>query len=162
MAEKLTFTNVQLLGFSRSPKSGKAKFSSSLTSGVIKKLEWGEIQEFVTGANLDGELAATSIELLPKESELQRHQIQLDTSRVYKFQSVRLELDNSKGKGHKTELRFTVAFADPKGARKLEEYSQTCGKSSLIVSYEKQAVQESLIPDVQASDEQRQAAMEIN
>ena len=144
MSEKLTFTGVELLGLSRDSEGGKAKFSSSLTSAVIKKMGWGEIPEFVTGTSLEGELAATSVELVPKEQELQRHQIQLETRQVSKFLTVRLELDGKSGKGHRTQLRFTVSFADPKGARKLEEYMLTCAKSTLVVSYEKQAQQADL------------------
>ncbi len=158
MSEKLTFTGVELLGFSRDSEGGKAKFSSSLTSAVIKKMGWGEIPEFVTGTSLEGELAAISVELVPKEQELQRHQIQLDTRQVSKFLTVRLELEEKKGKGHRTELRFTVTFQDPKGARKLEEYMLTCRKSTLIVSYEKQAQQADL-PGVELKDDGQQ---EIN
>lgn len=158
MSEKLTFTGVELLGFSRDSEGGKAKFSSSLTSSVIKKMGWGEIPEFVTGTSLEGELAAGSVELVPKEQELQRHQIQLDTRQVSKFNTVRLELEGKQCKGHRTELRFIVLFQDTKGARKLEEYMLTCKKSTLVVSYEKQAQQADL-PGVELKDDGQQ---EIN
>ncbi len=137
MSEKLTFTGVELLGFSRDSEGGKAKFSSSLTSAIIKKMGWGEIPEFLTGGSLEGELAALSVELIPKEQELQRHHIQLETRQVSKFLTVRLELEGKSGKGHRTELRFTVLFQDTKGARKLEEYMLTCKKSTMVVNYEK-------------------------
>lgn len=163
MAEKITFTGVQLLGFGRDSKGGKATFSAGLNGVVQRAMSWGEIPEFLTGGDLEGELSATVITLVPKEAELKRHETSIDVSKVSKFSSVRLELEGKKGKGHRTELRFTVTFSDQKGARKLEEYMQTCGKSSLIVSYEKQAVQADLPgTEVHATDEQRQAAMDIN
>lgn len=161
MAEKLTFTSVQLLSFSRGAKGGSATFSSSLNSTIQKKLSWTDIPECIVGGKLEGDLAATVITLTPKEPELRKHEFSLDCQRISGFQSVRLELEASKGKGHRTEIRFTVTFADPVGCRKLEAYMLTCGKSTMAVSYEKAAVQEE-IPEVVATDEQRQAAMEIN
>lgn len=163
MASKISFTGAQLLSFGRDGKGGKAHFSSSLTSSVIKAMEWGEIPEFVTGTSLEGELAATELTIEPKDAELKKHAIALELRQVSKFQTVRLELEGKNGKGFRTELRFTASFGDLKGCRKLEEYMVTVGgKSTVMVSYEKQAVQESLIPDVEASDEERQAAMEIS
>lgn len=144
MADKITFSGVQLLGFSRDLHGGKATFSATFGSSVTTKMGWTEIPECLTGGSLEGELSATSLELVPKDAELKRHQIQLDITRVSKFLTVRLELEGKSGKGHRTELRFTAYFADPKGARKLEEYMLTCDKSTLVVSYEKQAQQADL------------------
>lgn len=155
LSEKITFSGVQLLGFSRDSHGGKATFSSTFGSSVMSKMGWIEIPECLTGGSLEGELAATSLELVPKEAELKRHQMQLDITRVSKFLTVRLELEGKQGKGHRTELRFTAYFADPKGARKLEEYMLTCSKSSLVVSYEKQAQQADL-PGVEVRDDGQQ------
>ena len=98
MAEKLTFTGVQLLGFSRDAKGGKATFSAGLNGQVQRQMGWGEIPEFLTGGDLEGELAATSIILVPKDAELKRHETQIDVSKVAKFLSIRLELEGKKGK----------------------------------------------------------------
>lgn len=152
MAEKITFTAVQLRKFSRDSSGGKAEFSSSLTASIIKKMDWVEMPECLTGGKLEGELNAISLDLEPKDEALRRHKIQLDISAVNKFNTVRLELEDSRGKGHRTELRFKVKFTDVKGAGKLEAYMLTCGKSTLVVSYEKQAQQADL-PGVELKDD---------
>lgn len=165
--DKLTFTSAQLLGFSRDASGGIATFSSSLNSHVEKAMGWTDIPACATGATLEGELAASIIQLIPNDGELRRHEVQLDVARVNKFKVVRLELEGTRQVGHRQELRFTVQFSDVKGARKLEEYILTCGKSKVVVSYTKQAVQadlpgteinepddaqESLISEEQAAD----------
>ena len=79
--------------------------------------------------------------------------MQIKTQKIGKFETVRLEIEGTKsGKGHRTELRLTVWYTDAKGARLLEEYIQTAGKSSLSVSYEKQAQQADL-PGVEKDDD---------
>jgi hypothetical protein len=160
MAEKVTFTSVQLLGFQRNADGGTANFSSSLTENVMRTLGWSAVPECMVKASPEGELDATVIDLKPNDKALSRHAITLDVKSINRFNVVRLELEQSRGKGHRMELRFTVHFTDVAGARKLEEYIQTCGKSSLAVSYTKRAVQEDL-PGVEATEEQRQAALEI-
>lgn len=144
MPEKLTFTSVELDSFGRSKTGVSAKFACSLNSAVINKMGWSEIPECMTGSDLEGEITAISLELVPDEGMLKKHAISLDLAQISKFKTVRLELEGKKGKGHRTELRFTVTSMDVKGARKLEEYILTAGKSKLIVSYEKQAKQEDL------------------
>src|ERR1700748_2294809 len=129
MADKITFTSVQLLSIARKKEGGRAVFCASLSGPVMKAMEWTEIPECLTGTSLEGVLAAPQIELVPNEEALKRHALTLDSQKIAKFETVRLELENKKGKGYRTELRFTVWFQDPKGARKLEEYLLTCGKS---------------------------------
>jgi threonyl-tRNA synthetase len=110
------------------------------------------------------ELAAQDLpnerKLLPKEEALKRHAIALDTNKVAKFELVRREIEGKKGKGHRQELQFTVWFQDIKGARKLEEYLLTCGKSTLSISYTKQPQQADL-PGVEANpNEQGELAVQ--
>jgi len=156
MADKITFTNVQLLSFGRKPEGGSAKFSAASSDKVSEAMGWQDIPECLTGGKLEGELRATSATLSPNEKELRKHETELDISRVSGFETVRLELERSKGKGHRTELRFSISFSDPNGARKLEQYITSCGKSRLIVSYTKQAEQEEMLL---ATEEQRQATL---
>lgn len=151
-----------MLSFTRKASGGKATFSSSLNSAVINKMGWAEVPEAITGASLEGDLAASSLVLTPKDKELARHETQIEISRIAKFETVRLELEGKSGKGHRTELRFTAYFADPVACKKLEAYLLTCGKSTVTVSYTKQAEQDSLPGvEVTATDQQRQAALEI-
>ena len=154
MSEKLTITSVTLLTFKRDLKGGGADFSSSITQAVRKIMGWTEIPECYSGGSLDGDLAATVITLTPNDEALKRHAIDLDTTKVHKFEVVRLELEGKKGKGFRFELRFHVKFSDVKGCRKLEEYMLTAGKSTMVVSYEKQAVQADLPGTEVAADAQ--------
>src|ERR1051325_67888 len=145
MPDKVTFLSAQLLSFKRKPEGGSAQFSCSLSRPMCNAMGWAaDIPEFVAGGKLDGDLAAHNLYLTPKDKELARHAMELEISRVHKFKSIRLELENSRGQGHRTEIRFQVDFADVKGARKLEEYILTCGKSTATVTYPRQAVQEPL------------------
>lgn len=145
MPDKISFLSATLLNFTRKPDGGNAQFSCSLSRPMCNAMGWAaDIPEFVSGGKLDGDLAAHTLYLMPKDKELARHATELEISRVHKFRSVRLELENSRGQGHRTEIRFTVNFADVKGARKLEEYILTCGKSTATVKYTRQAVQEPL------------------
>ena len=141
MADRLTFPMAELLSFKRTPDGGTAQFSSSITKAVASAMEWADIPECFTGGDLEGELAASTVELTPKDESLKRFAISLDTKLVYKFETVRRELEGKQGKGHRTELRFKVDFTDIKGARKLEEFMLTAGKCSVTVSYQKQARQ---------------------
>lgn len=104
-------------------------------------MDWPEeVPAMLTGANLEGDLHATSCDLIPSEGALKKHAVDLEINRVTKFEAVRLELEGKKGKGYRTELRFKVHFTDKAGARKLEQYMLTIGegKGSLTVSYTKQ------------------------
>ncbi len=159
MSDKLTFTGAVLESFSRNGNGGKAKFSCGLNQKVMQSMGWVEIPECLTGASLEGELHATACELVPSEAQLKKHGIDLTISEVSKFESIRLEIEGKKGKGHRTELRFVVAFPDIKGARKLEEYMLTIGegKSSLTVSYTKQET----LPGVDPTSEGQQELEEI-
>lgn len=143
MPDKITFTSARLEKFSRSSDGGVAIFASSWNQKVADALNWSnELPECLTGANLEGDLHATTCELIPSESALKKHGIELEISRVTKFETVRLDLEGKKDKGHRTELRFKIHFTDKNGARKLEQYMLTIGegKASLTVSYTKQEV----------------------
>ena len=159
MANKITFKNAILLSFSRTGKTTMAKFASLFDAGVIKAMDWSEVADKITSAKPEGELNATHLELVPNEKELRAHAIDLDISNTSSFQTVRLELDGLKGKGHKTELRFTVESAADNAAQTLEAYMVAMGegKGRLNISYRKQ---ESL--EYEATEEQREATSEEN
>lgn len=136
----ITFTSARLESFTRTPKGGKAIFASSWNQKAATAMGWQELPDSVSGASLDGELSASSLSLTPSDSEMKRHAIDLDITQVHKFEAVRLEAEGKKGKGHRTEIRFHVIFADVAGCKKLEQYMQTigAGKGTCTVSYTKQ------------------------
>lgn len=143
MSDRISFTSARLESFKRSTDGGVAQFCGSWNQKVADALDWpDDIPQALTGANLEGDLHATSCELIPSEGALKKHGIDLEINRVTKFEAVRLELEGKKGKGYRTELRFKVHFTDKAGARKLEQYMLTIGqgKGALTVSYTKQEV----------------------
>jgi hypothetical protein len=136
MAEKLTFTSVELIKFTRDKNATKATFSAGFSSDVIAKMGWTEIPECLTGGSLEGELAVTALVLTPNDAGLKRHMMDLEGAMIHSFATVRLELEGKRGKGHRTELRFVVTSQDQNAARKLEQYIISCGRSKMSISYE--------------------------
>ena len=153
MPQKLTFTSVELDKFSRNREGCTAKLKSSLNSDVIRQMGWTEIPECLTSSDLEGEITCISLELVPADKEMAKHATSLELAKLKKFQTQRMELEGKRGKGHRTELWFSVESADPQAARKLELYLLVAGKSKLVVSYEPQAKQE-VLPGATADQEQ--------
>lgn len=144
-SEKLTFTSVKLISMKRDNKGAVAKFSSTLNERILTKMGWTEAPECYTGGDLEGEIQATVLELEPSEANLARHAFTLDGIRIHSFNTVRRELEKTRGKGHRTELHFKVTAGDMKALEKLERYwNSGTEKGKIIVSYEKPAEQADL------------------
>jgi len=156
MSDTLEFPSVVLKSFSRNRSGGAATFMSTFPASVGKAMGWNGMPASVTSAKLEGQLAATHVQLRPKDGELKKWKIDFDATEVADFQVFRLELEGHKGKGHRIELRFKVSFADTKACAELEKYLTSVGeaKSTLTVSYVQQA--ELPIEDL-AGDERRAA-----
>lgn len=154
MAQKITFTSVVLDSFSRKRDTGVAQFSASWNTEVAKALGWEEIPEFLSGASLDGDLAANALELVPKDKELKKHAVTLDVTRVTKFEAVRREIEGKRDKGHRTEIHFKVYFVAAGACQELERYMLTIGegKGSLTVSYAKQEMLDGMAPTREQSE----------
>ena len=151
----ISFQNVVLRSLSRDRKGGRAAFTASLTAHVCRAMEWNEeIPDCLTKARPEGELIASEVRLTPGQKDLEKHAVELGISQIDGFEIVRRELESSRGKGHRLELRFNVHFTDSAGCAALEQYLQTIGegKSKLSMLYQKQAKQESLISEEQAAD----------
>jgi hypothetical protein len=152
-----TFTNVTLKAFGRNEKGGHSDWIGPLTKAVMNLMGWQQIPECYKGGKLDCDLAARQIELTPNEEALVRHALTLDIQRMYSFVVVRREIEGTHGKGHQLDLCFKIDFADPIGARKLEEYMLVAGKSKLRVDYEPVAVQDNLAGMDESVDEPAEA-----
>lgn len=140
MAETIKFSKVLLKSFSRDHKKGVAKFQAQLTDALIKAMGWTECPDIFTSGKPEGELLAKEMELKPSEAALEMHAIGLSVNRVAKFEIIRREIEGKRGKGHRFEVHFEVAFGDTKGCQKLEKYLQTIGEGEgkMTVQYEKQ------------------------
>jgi hypothetical protein len=151
----VTFNSAVLRSFSRNGKGGSAAFTTNLTAHVCKAMDWNpEIPDCLTNAKPEGELVASSVELIPEQKDMQKQAVSLGVCNVTGFEIVRREMEGNRGKGHRLELRFSVGFQDANGCARLETYMQTIGaaKGKLNVSYQRKAQQESLISEDQAAD----------
>jgi len=162
MSDTILFPTVKLESFNRGHKGGHAQFSSTFPKAVGDAMGWNGIPDGVTSAKLEGNLAATHVVLKPKDGPLSKWELGFDATQVGGFEVFRLELEGHKGKGHRIELRFKVAFADKQACRYLEEYITNAGeaKASLIVSYVQQTKMDLQPGDQQndlAGDERRKA-----
>jgi hypothetical protein len=166
MSDLLQFPTVVLKSFSRNKNGGHAVFSSTFPKSIGDHMGWNGFPTGATSVKLEGELAGRSMKLTPKDGPLSKWTVTFDINKVSEFQAFRLESEGTRGKGHRIELRFSVAFADTEGCRYLEEYMTNAGeaKASLEVSYTKQAEQTSLTDadGVSLDDERRQAALPEN
>lgn len=166
MPKKITFSGCRLIGFSRNAKKGgMARFRSLVNGHVCEQMEWPAPDERLTSADPDGTLDGRIAELVPKDKELRQWSLTLDIQKVHSFHIIRCEAEGKKAKGYRHELQFDVAFGDPLGCAKLETFILTAGdcKCGLVISYDPAVVQEEMpLAEVQATEEQRQAAMEVN
>lgn len=165
MSDTLQFTSAVLKSFGRDKNGGHAVFAANyLPKSSCDELGWGGISAGAQSVKLIGELHATHAILIPKEKPLAKHKIDFDINEVSDFQAFRLELEGSKGKGTRLELRFKVHSAAVSMCRALEEYMMTIGegKSTLQISYVKQGNLLQGEEDDLAGDERRQATMAAN
>jgi hypothetical protein len=143
--QRVKFTSAQLKRFGRSVKKGGfAKIEFSLTQAICQSMGWGEMQDWQHGANLDGDMAASSFEIIPKENENKKHAVQLGVARVAGFTATRREIEGERGKGTRWTVQFDVSFQDGTGCSQLEGFMISCDKAEVRVSYEKQPVQEEI------------------
>ncbi len=164
---QLNFTKVVLLSFGRKGTEGSAKFSASLTKHVIERMGWGEAPDWQKESTPAGRLAATQVDLEPKQSELAKFATSIESNGVDGFQIIRKEATGKsakKTKSVKTELHFTVHFKDPNGCKNLEQYMLSANNdSSMVVVYEKEPEQAEIESgdDVDASAELVEQVEEI-
>lgn len=158
MAEQTNFAGVTLLTFTRKAKGGSASFSASLTSAIIKKMEWDDARDFEKGVQLEGELAAQTI-TLGAAGTLLTWTVDIEVNKVNGFQSVRRELENKRGKGFRHERHFKIHFADAKGARYLEEFIQSVpdGKGTMTVYHAAPAPKQPTLPGATTEDDKQES-----
>jgi hypothetical protein len=153
MPQKVKFTGAQVKSFGRSvKKGGRIKIEFPLTQSVIQAMEWGDLADWQTGVNLEGDLAASVFEIIPREKENAKHAVQLGAARLSGFVATRREIEKKRGKGYRFTVQFDVAFEDGTGCRQLEGFMLSCDKAEIRVSYEKQPKQE-IIPGVEVEEE---------
>ena len=137
---QLVFQNAVLRKIERDAESGKLYFSASLTAAVSKAFGWDEPPEGASSLKMEGELTGGNLILSPREAGI-TIQVDCGFSTIGHFEIARLETENSRGKGHRNELRFVVKFGGIDTAAKAEGWLTKVGesKAELRVNYSKQA-----------------------
>lgn len=160
MPDKVQFSSARLDKFSRIKKEGSSTWVCPWNAKAAEAMKWpAEIHPSETGSNLEGVLHAESFEVKPSKAELAKHAFTLSGATASGFETARREtVDGKKGKGHRTELWFTVKFSDPNGMRKLEQWWNSVGaeKGSVTISYVSQP------PLPLQSEEAKQATLPEN
>lgn len=161
MPQKLTFSKVSVLSFSRKPDSGTARLSCAPTKTVLKAMGWEELPEWQKAGTPMGELNSSIVEITPSASDLAKHAIELNPAvSVGNFEFVRVKVTKgkkaNKAPSYRLELHCEVNFADANGARKLEAFMQSVnnGDCSMRVTYEPPAEQ----TEIPLQDETRRQA----
>lgn len=162
--KELDFSQVELLGFGRDKKGGHAKFRAALTKTVINAMEWDDIPEFLNGTTPRGELHGSHMSLQSANGKLAEWKIEISIGKVHRFETIRRELENKRGKGTRTDLHFRVDFADETGCRYLEEYLMHAGdsKGTLTVRHNPKAEQTTMLPETNGGKDDKQPGLEIN
>lgn len=169
--------------------SGWASFHCPLIQkdllSVFGRMKWGAPAETTSKQELDGKLESgnfiltakgdTTLQVKSKDGSVDTGvEVDIEFSSITKFACHRLESEGHKNKGFRRELRFVATFKCKDGCANLENYMvrSNNAEGALKIAYLKEPVQStietddqkqtSLIPDdVQANDEQRSGAMEI-
>jgi len=137
----------------------KINFKAGWTEPIREAMEWGQPPDGFSSANLDGELVATMMEVIPN-GDLKQHAFDLEAKEISGFQLHRVKSED--GESTENELRFQIVTTALKAAQKLAAYLSVIGKgeAQLKVSYEAQSEleteaaekQERLISEEQAAD----------
>jgi hypothetical protein len=133
----INFSGAILRKVERDNKGGKLHFSAELTAGVSKAMKWEDLPDSCTGGKMEGAINAGALSLSPKQKDLfSDSELSADFQSVGHFEIVRLELEKSKGKGFRRELRFHVVFIAPGVAALAESWLMSVGdgKSSMRVT----------------------------
>ena len=154
--------------------SATAKFHVTLANKSISKLfrhlDWQMPGDTSSLDSFDTKLAGGNFILTAEAEETieteskngkvnSRAEVDIDYIQASGFQVQRLEIEGRKGKGFRRELRLTVKFKQDDGCALLEAYMMTTGsrKGTLRLRYMPEPVQST----IEATDEQRQAALDI-
>jgi hypothetical protein len=142
--QNVKFTSVEIHHFKRSQTKIVARFEFPFNNSASKAMGWGDLQEFESGVNLIGDLAASVISLTPKDESLKRHAVDIEVTQVHKFIATRQEIEGKKDKGTRWVVQCDVMIRDAVGLQKLNSYMSAVPKSDMRISYEKQPEQQDI------------------
>jgi hypothetical protein len=176
--EKIRFEGAKMSQFGREDKAAAwVVFHCSLGAvdsrgfqGLFKRMGWSVPGEKVSMEKLDGSLSGGHF-ILTSQNKLVDAEVEIAFGKMGGFSVHRFELEGKKKKGFRRELRFKSTFELEDGCALLESYMMRSdnARGTLQVTYLKEPVQTTIddsaqlsIPDVEATEEQKAAAREIN
>ena len=181
--KKLKAINALLVETKRNKKGGFAKIKFQLTAAVTKALDWPDMPEGTAEWTPDVDtLQARTLELTPNDITQKAHAVTMDITSIGDFMIQRKKKKSGKNsvKADKviTEVVCNVKFSAETGCAMLEQYILSAGRSEMLLVYEPAPVQgelegtrvdmspidgrQSVIPEVEATEEQRAVVTEID
>lgn len=141
----VNFSSAVLISSSRTKTTTTLLFSAELTKSVAKAMEWGEqeLPDKASGIKMDGKLAGGTFSLAPRQGAqgvldgIAPAELECGLGSCGHFQIVRREIEQSRGKGFRRELRFKVTSSDVDASAKAEAWLTTIGetKGTLKLNY---------------------------
>ncbi len=113
-------------------------FSACLTEVIREAMDWGEPAHGVPSGKFDGELAAITMMMVPKDPGLKAHAFSMDISTLSDF-TFKVENDDN-GNRRRTQVNFIIRTQGLDQFIKFGQYyfPVGSGESKLTVSYHKQ------------------------
>ena len=168
MSKKVIAVNTVMKGIGRKDaKEAWAKVRFQLTSKIIQAFEWPDIPEQVGEWSPEiNELQCHFIELIPNNSELAAHKLRIEAATIGDFQIQKKKKKEGKNsrKAQKTAtfVLCTIKFNIPTALATLESYKVHANKNAeMLIAYDLPAEQVEMSDDPQATEEQRQAVLEM-
>jgi hypothetical protein len=177
----LRLAGCKLADFRRvDPASASIHFHAALGRGFEKlfdKMGWQVPTDHTTRQGLEGRLKGGNLILTANAPDAgddkikaksrdgkvnTQAEINLEYDTITGFQCLRLEIEGRKGKGYRRELRFEVKFSQEDGCALLESYMMQTdnARGVLVIKYTIEPEQ-TAIDEVKATEEQRQAVMDL-
>ena len=106
--------------------------TANYTKPVREAMEWQEIADCETMAQLEGELHGQKLTLTPNDEKLRKFEVQLDCGLVTGFGVFRPQAKEDR-ESRKTELRFEVEIKSSGSMAEIENYKEKIGEAPAML-----------------------------
>lgn len=163
MPESILFRGAKIMNFDvRQSQNGEALFvrvhvRADWSDTVREAMSWEDLPEGFSGADLKGELTGIEMIFKPAQKELDKYGFKMPIKEAKDFQVVSLK--QGEDEPDERELKFTIVTTARKSFVTLGNCMENIGKAlgTLKISYSEEQPK---LPNVQATEEQRQAVLE--
>lgn len=126
-----SLSGVILNSVHRSSKEGTLKFRANLSKEFSRKMEWGDLSVGQTSANMEGAIVDAARIMAAEQSGLfAAGEFRADVQKVSKFEILRMEVENKRGKGHRFVLDFEAKFVKSGIAALADEWILAVGSGA--------------------------------